>query len=408
MIGRSLGDYKILESLGGGSYGTVYRAEHARSGNLVAIKLLHLTIATAESQRVINEARAAAAIRHRNVVQVYDMALTTDQRPYIVMQLLDGLPLSRILEQRLSVARALALATDILRGLAAAHARGVIHRDLKPDNIYVASGRAVIVDFGLAKLVAVDPARPGRASPWPGAPNLTVTGEAIGTPHYMAPEQIRARPVDHRADLYAVGCVLYQMLVGRPPFDATAPFALFDAHINHPPPPIARPDVPPHVAAAIARALAKDPAERWPDADAMRRALAAPAATRRRRWPLVAAPLALGAGIVAIAIAARGSDAPSATMTAPAQAGRHTVPFPAPRSGDPPLPPAFENALHQMHDLVVKGMYARATGVMMLCKLDEAYRSGLGIPTYRAYLRRSVELFRTAFPDIDLATECRR
>src|SRR5258706_6555279 len=124
------------------------------------------------------------------------------------MQLLDGAPLSNVITQRLSVAEAVTLACDVLAGLAAAHAEGIVHRDLKPANIFIASGKAVIVDFGLAKLLAD-----------PKSPNLTVTGEAIGTPSYMAPEQIRAgKTVDGRADLYAMGCVLYEMLANRRPF----------------------------------------------------------------------------------------------------------------------------------------------------------------------------------------------
>ena len=392
MIGRQLGDYKILEAVGGGSFGTVYRAEHVRSGNRVAIKLLHLSIASAESQRVINEARAAVAISHPNVIKIYDLALTSDRRPYIVMQLLEGAPLSRVLERGVSTELAVAMASDILRGLAAAHARGVIHRDLKPDNIFVEHGRAVIVDFGLAKLLAD-----------PRAANMTATGEAIGTPHYMAPEQIRNSNVDHRADLYAVGCMLYQMLAGRPPFDATAPFLLFDAHINHAPPQIPRTDLPPHLSAAVMRALAKDPAERFQDADSMRRALSSPAAKRVRKWPLVVAPIVLGGVIAAVALH---REPPAAAVGSVAT--KREIPYPSPKPGEPTIDPRLENTLVQMHDLMQKGMYTRSTAVMMLCKFDEAAHTPSAPSSYRAYLRRCAELFRTGFPDIDVATECHR
>jgi serine/threonine-protein kinase len=245
LVGRPLGEYKILASLGGGAFGSVYRAVHQRSGMLVAIKLLHRPIDDADGKRVIVEARAAATLAHPNVVQVYDLALTGDRRPYIVMQLLDGQPLGHLIGTRVAVPHALSIASDVLAALEVAHQRGVIHRDLKPDNIFLSKGRAVIVDFGLAKLVAD-----------PRAPSLTVTGEALGTPHYMAPEQVRGELADGRADLYAVGCVLFEVLAGQPPFPGAATFAVFDAHLNAPPPSIAalRPDVPPHVDAAIARA----------------------------------------------------------------------------------------------------------------------------------------------------------
>ena len=295
LIGRSLGEYKVLASLGGGSFGSVYRAVHSRSGMLAAIKLLHRPIDDVESQRVIVESRAAAMLSHPNVVQVYDLAATSDRRPYIVMQLLDGTPLADLLSLRMPVGQALSIVGDVLAGLGHAHRRGVVHRDLKPDNIFIAKGRAVIVDFGLAKLISD-----------PRAPSLTATGEALGTPSYMAPEQVRGELADGRADLYAVGCVLFEMLAGHPPFQGSATYAIFDAHLNQPAPSITehRNDVPPHVVGAIARVLAKDPDARFASAHEMQRALAGTPAPKRRRWPIVAGIAAATAITVTIAIAA--------------------------------------------------------------------------------------------------------
>jgi len=291
LLGRRLGDYRVLAKLGGGAFGTVYRAAHTRTGTVVAIKLLAHPIDHAESQRVVIEARAASMICHPNCVEVFDLALTKDRRPYIVMQLLDGVPLSTLLAHRISVAEAITLITDVLRGVAAAHKQGVVHRDLKPGNIFISQGRAIIVDFGFAKLISD-----------PKAPNLSITGEVVGTPAYMAPEQIRAgKQLDGRADLYAVGCVLYEMLANRLPFAGKTTLQMFTAHLREEAAPVTsfRPEVPVRIASAIARAMAKQPEARFPDADAMRVALTTP--PRGGSWMILV--LGLLAFVIVIAIA---------------------------------------------------------------------------------------------------------
>jgi eukaryotic-like serine/threonine-protein kinase len=290
VLGRRLGDYRILAKLGGGAFGTVYRAVQLETGTVVAIKLLARPIDHADSSRVVIEARAASMIAHPNCIEVFDLALTSDRRPYIVMQLLDGVPLSHVMKDRLSVAEAITLISDVLRGVAAAHAQGVVHRDLKPGNIFITGGRAVIVDFGFAKLIS-DPA----------SPNLSITGEVIGTPAYMAPEQIRAgRSVDGRTDLYAIACVLYEMLAGRLPFPGKSTLKVLAAHLEQTPAPLAshRPDVPPRIADAIAKAMAKRPEDRFPDAAAMLAALTTP--PRGNAWIFV---VAIAAAVLVIAIA---------------------------------------------------------------------------------------------------------
>src|SRR5258706_7275702 len=174
LVGRTLGEYAVLARIGGGAFGHVYRAIHPRSSLVVAIKLLDQPIDAAESQRAITEARAAAAIRHDNAVQVYDLGLTSDRRPYIVMEYLEGRTLGQLWSKRVPFANVLPIATAILRGLAAAHRLGIVHRDLKPENVFVTNdNRVVIVDFGLAKLLADA-----------NKPNLTVTGASLGTPPY--------------------------------------------------------------------------------------------------------------------------------------------------------------------------------------------------------------------------------
>jgi len=286
LLGRELGEYRVLARLGGGAFGTVYRAAHRTTGTIVAIKLLAHPIEHAESQRVVIEARAATRIAHPNCVEVFDLQQTSDRRPYIVMQLLDGVPLSQVMKQRLSVAEALTLIADVLQGVGAAHNHGVIHRDLKPGNIFVASGRAVIVDFGFAKLLGD-----------PRSPNLSITGEVLGTPAYMAPEQISAgRPLDGRADLYAIAVVLYEMLANRLPFTGKTSLQMMGAHLNQVALPVTtyRPDCPKPIAEAIAKAMSKDPDDRFRDADAMRAAL-----TRSAGLPAWAG---LGLAVIAAAI----------------------------------------------------------------------------------------------------------
>lgn len=407
LLGRRLGEYTVLASLGGGSFGTVYRAVHARSGMLVAIKLLHQPIDHAESHRVLTEARAAAMMQHPNMVQVYDLGLTLDRRPYIVMQLLDGTSLARVMREPLPVALALSLAKDILTGLGVAHSRGVIHRDLKPDNIYVCAGRGVIVDFGLAKLIAD-----------PRAPSLTMTGDAIGTPTYMAPEQIQSAMTDGRADLYAVACVLFEMLSGRPPFQGST-FVLFEAHCKHPPPSIAtlRPDVPPHVDAAITRALAKDPTARFADAAAMQRALAGisesgpdpgvdtPGPGRRSRWPI---PVAIGGtafgALATFAIVAGSTDAALTN-----DGGSSVEPTKRVTIVVPPLEPGeksdsrLDTALVQIAENIPS--YSRDQVVRMRCDLEKV-RGIATIDTMHSYNRRFMRMLDDALPGIDLAKDC--
>ena len=257
LIGHTLGEYRLVARLGGGAFGQVFRGVHVRSGHAAAIKLLDQPL----GQRVVTEARAAAAIRHHNVVAVYDLGVTTDRRPYIVMEYLEGAPLSpRWYAGRVPAAELVPIASEILRGLAAAHRLGIVHRDLKPANVFATAGRIVIVDFGLAKMLAD-----------PNAPHLTATGASLGTPRYMSPEQIENRAVDGRTDLYALGIMLHEALSGKPPFDGST-YELFDAHLSRPPPSLPR-DVPREVVTAVTRALAKDPAERYANADDMRRAL---------------------------------------------------------------------------------------------------------------------------------------
>jgi serine/threonine-protein kinase len=268
LIGRHIGGYRIAARIGKGGMGAVYVGIHPTLGKRVAVKVLLAELAGSEElrRRFFEEARAAAALDHPGVVEILDLALLPDGRCYILMEHLDGESLGAMLRRRgpLPPAEACAIAVQILSALAAAHARGIVHRDLKPANLFVARTserpRVKVLDFGIAKL-----------QPAPGTDGLTATHAVLGTPGYMAPEQAsgRARTVDARADVYAVGVVLYEMLAGQRPFESPDWVQLLVEQRTHAPAPLA------HVAldAVARRALAVDPAARWPDVDAMRAAI---------------------------------------------------------------------------------------------------------------------------------------
>ena len=379
MAEDTLGDYQLVEHLGGGGFGQVYRAIHARSGAQVAIKRFDLAVTDRHAQRAIVEARAAASIDHPNVVKVLDLQLDAGGRPYLVMELLEGETLRVRWARGAAAAEVVATGEAILRGLAAAHARGVVHRDLKPDNVFVTrDGRVVIVDFGLAKLIG-DPMR------------LTSTGQVIGTPMYMAPEQIRGKPIDPRTDLYALGAMLHEALGGKPVFDAGTTFQMFEAHCSRPVPPLP-PSVPARLARVLERALAKEPAARWPDATAMRRALSA-ASQRRPRWPFAVAAVCIAGATATIAFTLA-SPAASHALPDPPPPER-AAPLglvPPPLPGEPALDPRMEDQLHAIRDALARGTYPADASRTIICRLRDTLRT---IPDVQQLeVRRAAEFTR--------------
>jgi serine/threonine protein kinase len=250
--------------------GQVYKGVHPAIGSRVAIKVLSGDLARHASlvERFFSEARAVNVIRHENIVNVLDLAWLPDGRPYIVMEFLDGAPLSAVIRGRgaLPLGSLVTLIREVLDALAAAHDSGIIHRDLKPDNIFVTpGGRAKVLDFGIAKL------RPDVSQ----AQGATETGSILGTPHYMSPEQALGRAVDPRSDLYAVGIILFEGAAGRLPFVGDSLFELLKQHVEAPPPPLhsIRQDVPAALVGVIGRALEKDPARRFGSARELAAAL---------------------------------------------------------------------------------------------------------------------------------------
>jgi hypothetical protein len=240
VLGEVVGNYRITAKLAEGGMGAVFRAEHTMLGKPAAVKVLLPELSNNREivNRFFNEARAATSVRHPGIVEIFDFGYMPSGLAYIVMELLDGESLSRVLvaRGRLSEQEALVYTRGIASALAPAHAQGIVHRDLKPDNIFLvrdpdmAGGwRPKILDFGIAKVAE---AQRGPQS------TKTRTGSVLGTPTYMSPEQCRGTgDVDHRSDLYSVGCILYEMLCGRPPFASEGLGEVLGMHLYMPPTP---------------------------------------------------------------------------------------------------------------------------------------------------------------------------
>lgn len=270
LAGQMLGSYRIARLLGMGGMGEVYLGVQPEIGSRVAIKLLTVDAARAPTivERFFAEARAVNVIRHEGIVSILDLARLPDGRPYIVMEFLDGAPLSKVFEDHrpMPLGALVQMLIWVLGALDAAHALGITHRDLKPDNIFVTSlGRVKLLDFGIAKL------KPDQG----GVSDATRTGALLGTPFYMSPEQARGAHLDHRSDLYSLGVILFEGLTGQRPFRADSLFELLRQQIEVPPEPprSLRGDVPPALEAIVLRALSKDPAQRFQSADEMAQAL---------------------------------------------------------------------------------------------------------------------------------------
>jgi eukaryotic-like serine/threonine-protein kinase len=270
-IGRTLnGRYEVLARLGAGGVGVVYRGRHVQLNRLVAIKVLqqHAAASPEWRRRFEREARVLSALAHPNVVPITEFGIDGGV-PYLVMELLQGKTLADLLnEGPVPPGRALDIVGQTLRALAFAHRQGIAHRDLKPANIFLQplpddADHVRLLDFGMAKFLE------GASSPSPGE-NLSRVGVGFGTPAYMAPEQAKAERVDARADIYAAGVILFELLAGRLPYVADTPEGVMEAHVRAPVPSLAeaRPDlsIARRVQPVIDRAMAKKPAGRYPQA----------------------------------------------------------------------------------------------------------------------------------------------
>jgi len=263
--GDHLGPYTVLRELGAGGMGVVYLAQHRHLGRQAAVKVLLPELSANEEivRRFFTEAKATARIRHSGIVEILDCDITPSGRAYIVMEYLRGeslrARLQRVGDFSGDPPQAFRIAGHVAAALSAAHSHGIVHRDLKPDNVFLTPGTRAdepiikILDFGIAKLISGE------------SQSSTRSGAVLGTPLYMSPEQCRgARRVDHRTDIYSLGCMLFELLAGHPPFVREGSGDLLIAHATEPPPVLreVRPDVPPGLSVLVARMLQKKPEDR--------------------------------------------------------------------------------------------------------------------------------------------------
>jgi serine/threonine-protein kinase len=425
VLGTRLGNYTVTAKIGEGGMGTVYLAEHAMLGRRAAIKVLLPQLSNHRDTvaRFFNEARAATAIRHPSIVEIFDFGYLPAGSAYLAMEFLDGESLAarRGRLGRFEPARAMALVRQIAGALAAAHERGIIHRDLKPDNVFVVADpevpggeRIKILDFGIAKL-ASGPADSSR----------TQTGTVLGTPTYIAPEQCRgAGEVDARADLYALGCVFYELVCGRPPFviDGSGEMIAHHLYFEPEPPRGHEPSIPEGIERLILWLLRKQPDARPQSArelieaidrlgsvpDAVARAsqppqppiaaawfasvpaqpttlsaatgVAAPRAARPRRWLIPAVATATASAGIAIVVAVTGGTADRASP-APAAA---LAPAPVIAQPAKPVEPAYVQLTLDSEprgaDVLVDGVRIGAT------PLDDRVAAGAATRVYAIVL----------------------
>jgi tRNA A-37 threonylcarbamoyl transferase component Bud32 len=279
LIGIEVDRYRIIRRIGEGGMGIVYEAEHIVIEKKVALKVLRDDFSNRPEvvERFKQEAKAASRIGNEHIVDISDFGVTPNGASYFVMEMLDGEDLANVLSRdgTLPVTRAADILAQCCRALSAAHAKGIVHRDMKPENIFLCArdGRpdfVKIVDFGIAKMSDIDtPGEPGR--------KLTKTGMIFGTPEYMSSEQAAGKPLDHRVDIYALGVIFYEMLTGRVPFVGDTFMGILTQHMFESPPPLTtvnpNVNVSPAIEAFIGRALAKEADDRFPSCDDMGQAL---------------------------------------------------------------------------------------------------------------------------------------
>src|SRR5215470_7492201 len=344
--GTIVGSYRIVDTVSVGGMGTVYRAEHTLIGRLAAVKILHPELCANRDivNRFFNEARATSSIKHPGIVEVFDFGYMASGHAYLVMEFLEGMPLSHRVKRRgaLPEAEAALLLRSVCIALSAAHDKGIVHRDLKPDNIFVMPDpdsvlgeRTKILDFGIAKLIDIG-----------AAGSATKTGAVMGTPTYMSPEQCSGRgEVDARADLYSIGCMFYELVTGRPPFVRSGAGELIGSHLFLDPEPPSRhvAEVSPDTEALIMMLLAKRPERRVQTAKDLAHRLALIA--QQHGWMALGEISRPSLGHVAVAVP---PTTPTQLPTTVTPSNLPTSPTPTPALPLPQKPTTLSSAASQL------------------------------------------------------------
>jgi serine/threonine-protein kinase len=278
MIGRTISHYTVIEKLGAGGMGEIYKAQDTRLNRFVAMKVLSTANAgdVERRRRFVQEAQAASALNHPNIITIYDV-VSTDDLEFMVMEFISGVTLDDLVpKQGLNVQKSLDIAVQMCDALQTAHAAGIVHRDLKPANVMVTgSGLVKILDFGIAKLTGPAPAASNTDETLPIDSPMTVEGSILGTVCYMSPEQAQAKTVDQRSDIFSFGLVLYEMLTGRKAFSGDSALSTLSSILRDEAKPIGElvPGAPPELVQIVYRAMRKEPDQRWQTMQEMRAAL---------------------------------------------------------------------------------------------------------------------------------------
>ena len=367
LLGQRLGDYVVRRYIGSGGMGVVYEGEHLTIGRKVAIKLIREDLTTnPHARRLLTEARAASAIRHRGIIDIFGFGQEPSIGQYLVMEYLDGRPLNELLQsgKPLPLPEALDLLCQVLDALSAAHAVGVIHRDLKPSNIFIVresngTEYVKVLDFGLAK----------RSATPEGTTPQTSSDIMVGTPPYMAPEQALGEEVGPQTDLYAVGVIAFELLTGRRPFTGRSHMEIVAHHLKTPPPaPSTLVRLPPEVDALVLRLLAKEPRQRPASASEVSRELKA--LLQRREGTSLPPMQRISRSVPAVNPPAppASANAPTATMASPTPGARAESPLPPPTNqgrraavGAAPKPPGTTSSFHAYREIEVSGATVIAT-----------------------------------------------